>query len=440
MSAGTREVLGRVLPPSLFVAPEEEGAYVMGGRVPAAVLHPSGVEEVGAALRSVAETDAVVLPVGRGTHPPRTMQAGRFVALGTAGLAGIVDYEPADLTATVAAGTSMDALSFVLSENGQWLPVDGPRVEQRTLGGIVATGASGPLSTAYGSVRDLVLGLTVVTGDGRALKLGGRVMKNVAGFDLGKLIVGSRGTLGVIVEVTVRLFPRPEVDRVVVARGRSADMLLLARRVATAPSLPASAVLARAATTRTSAGEAALILRLHGAEATVAAEERRILGSFSGPVDRLDGDEGRAFVAKVHDAAGTGSLVLRLSALPSRLGEVLGAATEALPDAAVAADPLTGRVRMALGSGADVAGDADRSAAWAAPLTPEELAKLAERVASLGGSFVVERAPPDLMAGVRSGPRRNQALSASIKAHFDPHGVLWTEGVEGGSLAQEEAR
>jgi glycolate oxidase FAD binding subunit len=154
-------------------------------------------------------------------------------------IAGIQHFEPADLTLTAAAGTRVAEIEEALAPHGQWLPFDPPFAPRRSLGGLVASGARGPLSAAYGAPRDHVLGVTVVTGDGRVLELGGRVMKNVAGFDMVKLWVGSRGTLGVVVSATVRVFPTPEVDRALVLADRPVDELVrVGRLVATAPVAP----------------------------------------------------------------------------------------------------------------------------------------------------------------------------------------------------------
>ena len=141
--------------------------------------------------------------------------------ISTARLNGIEIYEPADLTLTARSGTSLVDIAAELRSHSQWLPFDPPRLLDRTLGGFVATGQSGPLWMGYGELRNHVLGMTIVSGDGRLLKLGGRVMKNVAGFDLLKPIVGSHGRFGVITSVSIRAFPVPAVERVLVLRADS---------------------------------------------------------------------------------------------------------------------------------------------------------------------------------------------------------------------------
>ncbi|MBT8337075.1 MAG: FAD-binding protein [Gemmatimonadetes bacterium] len=141
-------------------------------------------------------------------------------------LSGIEHYEPADLTLTAGAGTSLESISARTAAAGQWLPIDGPGLDEATLGAVAAAGVHGTLWSGFGAMRDLVLGLTVVTGDGRVLRLGGRVVKNVAGFDLVRLMIGSRGALGVIASVTVRLYPRPAAERWWMMRASRPEDLL----------------------------------------------------------------------------------------------------------------------------------------------------------------------------------------------------------------------
>jgi len=176
---------------------------------------PSNAEETAALLRVAREEGWRVLPIGRRRGRALLPSAeGADLWIGSDRRSGIVEYEPSDLTIRVGAGTELFALDEVLAGEGQWLPLDPPGGRLSTLGGVVATGAAGPLATAFGGPRDLVLGLTLVDGAARVLGLGGRVVKNVAGFDLVRLSTGSRGRLGVIDEVSMRLYPRPRGDRI----------------------------------------------------------------------------------------------------------------------------------------------------------------------------------------------------------------------------------
>ncbi|MEO8426035.1 MAG: FAD-binding oxidoreductase [Verrucomicrobiota bacterium] len=130
----------------------------------------------------------------------------------------IIEHIPEDMTVTVESGMTLAALQSALAERGQWLPVDPPHPERLTIESLLSLDQNGPRRCGYGTVRDYLIGLKVVLADGRLIKAGGKVVKNVAGYDLCKLFVGARGTLGVIVEATFKLRPLPEAEEFVQAR------------------------------------------------------------------------------------------------------------------------------------------------------------------------------------------------------------------------------
>lgn len=149
--------------------------------------------------------------------------------LSTQSLSGIIDYRPEELVVTAWAGTSLDELTGVLAEKGQMMPFDPPRFGAAgTFGGALASGLSGPARPWRGSVRDAVLGVEIVNGRGERLRFGGSVMKNVAGYDVSRLMTGARGTLGVILSASVRLLPIPQAEetRSVACDAREAGRLL----------------------------------------------------------------------------------------------------------------------------------------------------------------------------------------------------------------------
>src|SRR5690242_19679969 len=163
-------------------------------------------------VRDAADRRVLLRVAGRGTW----LNAGRPVAaseaISTRELTGITEYVPGDLTLTARAGTTLEEIQQATTVHDQWLAVDPHGSDEGTLGATIATASSGPLATAFGTPRDLTLGLEFVTGDGIVVRGGGRVVKNVAGFDLTRLVTGSWGTLGVITEATVRLHARPQAD------------------------------------------------------------------------------------------------------------------------------------------------------------------------------------------------------------------------------------
>ncbi len=165
---------------------------------------PSSIAELIEAVRATPK----LLAVGAGTKPRLATAEG--VKLSTRGLSGIVEYEPTEFTFTALAGTQVGEIVAALAERGQYMPFDPICVEAgATLGGTVSAGLSGPGRFRYGGVRDFILGVRFVDGAGRLLRMGGKVVKNAAGFDLPKFFVGSLGRFGVLAEITFKVFPRP---------------------------------------------------------------------------------------------------------------------------------------------------------------------------------------------------------------------------------------
>ena len=178
--------------------------------MPTALTRPASIAEVQAAVRA-APPGARILARGRGTKPPLSTPPEGAVALDVSGLSGIIEYEPGEFTFTALAGTPIAEIAAALAEHGQFLPFDPPLVEAgATLGGTVAAGLSGPGRYRYGGVRDFILGVRYVDGAGEVVRTGGKVVKNAAGFDISKLMVGSLGALGVLVELSFKVFPKPE--------------------------------------------------------------------------------------------------------------------------------------------------------------------------------------------------------------------------------------
>jgi glycolate oxidase FAD binding subunit len=184
--------------------------FAVDGKVPGCAVFPSKPEQVAAVLRYASEQQLALIVRGNGTkllmgNLPRRYEVG----LSMRELNRVSHYEPADLTISAEAGMTFGEFQNLVGRDGLWLPLDPRGGEKSTLGGIIAANAAGPLRQNFGGPRDMVLGLKIATPDGKIVKTGGRVVKNVAGYDLGKLLTGSCGTLGAIVEASVKLFPKP---------------------------------------------------------------------------------------------------------------------------------------------------------------------------------------------------------------------------------------
>jgi glycolate dehydrogenase FAD-binding subunit len=400
------ESLGDLLPLEALAPAGDPATPAQPGLRPDFIVRPGSTEEV-ASVMSWASADGVgVLPVGSGRRADPVRRSGPYIVLSTERLAGIDVYEPADLTFTARAGTTLATIDDALRAHGQWIPFDPPHVPERSLGGLVAVGESGPLWTGYGELRNHVLGMTVVTGDGRILELGGRVVKNVAGYDLVRPMVGSRGTLAVVTSVCVRAFPEPAVDRVVVLRGESfAKLVAHARAVGTAPVLPASSVIVDRM--EALGGAAALLVRLHGARATVDADQAVLERHMGVELETAPAPGDVVLAARDHGA--DAPVILVASALPSRLAEVVSA-LDRLGPSAVAVDAYAARLRVGV-----------------AGLDSEAIGDARESIERLGGAMRVTRLPDAAWPeGLDSESSADEAdLTARLEKAFDPSGVLW---------------
>jgi glycolate dehydrogenase FAD-binding subunit len=211
MTAPLLRSFAEIVGPAHCLGGADRAPYVVDGRTPCGVVFPGSAEEVARVVRAAAQGGVPVVPWGGGTQiargaPPR--DGALVVSLRR--LDRVLEHEPGDLTATAEAGITLDALQAALGTRGQWLPLDPPAPGATTLGGVLAVTAAGPRRHGYGTARDLVIGIRVVAADGQLVRAGGKVVKNVAGYDLVKLYIGSFGTLGIIVDATLKLRPRPE--------------------------------------------------------------------------------------------------------------------------------------------------------------------------------------------------------------------------------------
>ncbi len=238
-------------------------------------VSPASIDETSEVMKLAASEGWSVVPGGSGTWLDVGNQLGPVnLILSTTRLQGVVEHEPKDLVASAAPGYHLNAFNETLNRGGQWLPLDPPDDGRATLGGVVATAVGGAQQTGYGSPRTFVIGMKVVLADGKVCKAGGRVVKNVAGYDLCKLFTGSYGTLGIICEVTFKLRPRPAKETTISAGGSLASVFAAAWSVYKAGLFPVAIELVSAGlSTRggavTSPGEVQLLIRFAGIEKTV---------------------------------------------------------------------------------------------------------------------------------------------------------------------------
>jgi glycolate oxidase FAD binding subunit len=310
----------------------------------------------------------------------------------TTGMAAVVEHAAGDLIVHAQAGITLAALQQAVAPAGQRLALDPPH--PGTLGGLIATAGSGPLRYSHGAVRDLLIGITIVRADGMVAKAGGKVVKNVAGYDLGKLLAGSWGTLGVITEAIFRLHPLPAASRWVVAPA--ADPHTLVQAVVHSQTVPSAVELDRPAD-----GPATLAVLVEGTEAGVAARVaalRDLLGAGAAVQDTAPGWWGQVPV---------GDTLLKLTHEIAGLPTLLDAL-----DAATARHGVRAAVRGSAGVGilhATLPGDAALVGGVVAELRAASAAWSGDVVALDGPSGV------DLW-----GPVRGLDLMRRVKDQFDP--------------------
>ena len=341
----------------------------------------------------------------------------------------IVEYEPANLTVTVEAGITMSALQKALAVHQQFLPLDPPQPSRATLGGVIATNAYGPLRLRYGTVRDWLIGTRVVLADGTIVRGGGKVVKNVAGYDLPKLFVGSHGTLAVIAEATFKLTPLPPVSCTLIATAGGPDTLsaALAGLLRWTP-LPNAAEMLAPPLARNvypdSPEDAYLFLvQVAGSAATVDRQMRdaAALCQINNLTVReaLTGEAELAVWARIRELpaalAGAGALVAELRLLPSQLG----AALKDLPALAVRHDAecvCFTRAGQSVWAALQAEGDA-------LPALVDELRTWA---AARDGYLVVQRVPAAQKGDIDIwGPVRTDfPIMLKLKEQFDPQNLL----------------
>ena len=365
-------------------------------------------------------TEAELAEAIRGANGPLSVRGGGTRGLGraapgevleTGGITGITLYEPGALTLVARAGTPLAEVEAALAAEGQRLPFEVPDMRgllgtagASTIGGVVAANASGPRRVQAGACRDSLIGVRFVDGAGTVVKNGGRVMKNVTGYDLVKLLAGSRGTLGVLTEVSFKVLPAPAAEATLVARGLdpAAAVAAMARALGSPYEVTGAAHL-------DAGGDAQTLLRIEGMEGSVAYRRGALLDRMGAGWDVVAAEESRALWAGVRDVAplaGRAGAVWRIAVTPSDAPAVL-AALRAAGDAVPAVIDWGGALIWALTTGTDAAA-------------------LRATVAARGGHATLWRPGPGTEGApaFHPEPAPLAALSAGLRARFDPRGIL----------------
>lgn len=406
----------------------------LDGVRPGVVVSPADGKEAAEVLLAAAREGWALLVLGRGHlrglgNPPRRAD----FWLSTERLTGVPEYEPADLTAAVQSGVTLGALNARLAENHQTLPWDAPGGPDRTMGGIAAVGKTGPLRLGFGQPRDWILGIEVATLEGKLIRAGGRVVKNVAGYDLTKLFVGSLGTLGVITELNVKVRPQPATELTTIASSPDASALWsLARKIRESHAQPVAIEIVSPEVIRWAGVEVVsrdehLCVRFAG-EDTDVRHQALLVESFASELgisalEQLAGAHVTSLWRGIADLTlqDCVQIALRLSVPPSCLEETAKAARQSLAvhmeEVASSAGPGTGTLLIALGGVVNEG--------RIAVLVPE-ITNLREKCRTNGGSLVIERAPLELKQriDVWGEVGSTEPLMRRMKKLFDPKGQL----------------
>ena len=453
--------LGLSLPQSLErslgqdgIVPEERlGGYSIDGVIPRVALRPSHRDEIMEIVRFAAEQGLAVQPWGGGTQSGLGNIPLRYdVALDLSRFNRVLDYQPADLTATVEAGISLDMFQRALSSGGKTLPVEAPLSDRATIGGVLAANSSGPIRSSFGLPRDWLIGISVMSSTGMETKSGGKVVKNVTGYDLGKLYAGSLGTLGVIVEVTFKLNPLPQRTAALTARFKSWSAAMQA-----AKELNGQVYAPQGMQVLDGVAERFMTSAPDATNDGMGTEEALLVAFFSGRLGAVrrqlseagnmlrDGD---ASVRQVTDQTEAGhhlraatdlgwsqgreaSLVLKASVPPSSVANMQGSlegkfggaieSSSGVPEPGVVVDPAFGLVRLFWWLDRDKrASEAGVSALAGAVNSVREIAK------GNDGSLVVERAPLAVkqQVDVWGDNPEGAEIMYRIKQNLDPAGIF----------------
>lgn len=390
---------------------------------------PRDVEQAAELVRLAGREGLALVPLGAGTKLGETAPPERVdFMLSTRHLAGVLSHEPADGTVAARAGTPMDVLARVVQEGGHWLTPDVPRPASSTLGGVLAAGQSGSDRLRFGPSRDHVLGMTVLLADGAVTRTGGQLVKNVTGYDLHRLYWGSHGTLCVILEAALRLFPLPEERIVLVQEYAARGEALAGARSVLAATPRAWSV--RVDERRGEPRPWSLFVQVAGkreAARREAAAVQRVLGAARA----LVGDDAHAFAEGVRDRTRPEEAArLAVGCRPSRVERVLDELDRTAPAAGfaleLALEPALARVEASVTPVPAPGGAPSDLAAF--------VRDLRDGLREARATVRVERAPAEVMRAVDPFglPAPGLDLMRRLRAAIDPTGVFATGRFHGG--------
>ena len=443
MTSAPPQQLIDLLGADAVLPPERLPEYAIDGLTPQVVVRPDNRRAIAEVLGWATATGHTVAPRGGGTklglgNSPRQID----VVLDLSRYRRVIDYQPADLTATVETGISLAALRQELAQSGQLVALESPLAERATIGGILATAASGPLRLAYGLAREWLIGVSVIAPDGMETKAGGRVVKNVTGYDLNKLYTGSLGTLGVLVEATFKLSARPTAAPGLLAAFPSLQEGIAASRAALSQATAPQAILVvnPPVIARLSLPESpelnqvpALVIaffqgRPRGVQRRVDESTRLLLARGAGQVQPLDTGSSELTRQNLTDLGWSPetapTLGIKVSLSPTAVGQLVTALLALHPPGGGSGTP---------GVVADAGFGSVHLYWWPDALSLDDAASILQTIAQvremayhLGGTAVVEHCPPTVKQRIDVWGETSGSLEIMrrLKKNFDPQGVL----------------
>jgi glycolate oxidase FAD binding subunit len=391
-----------------------------------AVGFPRDIAELSEMMRLASGERWRVIPAGAGTWLEMGANPAQFdLVVSTAKMNRTLEYEPADLTATLEAGAPLAAFNRTAAEDRQFIPLDPFGDERSTIGGVIATASSGPLRCAYGTPRDWLIGVAVVHADGQITHAGGKVVKNVAGYDLCKLYAGSFGTLAVIAEASFKLRALPSCEKTVVFYSRDAESLCsLVALITDSDVQPAAMELVSPyddAAPPLDAEHFALGLKFLNEDETIdwQIEEAARLGSGFRRTTLGETEASEFWRAyRESETSPQAKLILKLSALPADLNALIADINRAAPRTPLRAHAANGVVRMRCGAPKF---DGLKTEQWL-----DRLAEMRRMAQARGGQMLILRAPDEIKSQIdvwgEVGPGRG--LMRALKEKFDPEALL----------------
>lgn len=430
----------------VLTGPEEIASRQVDGFSPSAVIHPADAAQIAEVLRYAGAEKLAVIPCGGGTKLGIGSPPARYdIALDLSRMNRVLAYDPQDLTLGVEPGMRIADLLRVLAEQKQFLPLVVPFLERATIGGIVSANSSSPLRQAYGGIRDFCLGMEFVTGEGIQAKSGGRVVKNVTGYDLHKLLIGSLGTLGVITRVNFRTFPLLPAQGTFVAAFSSAELVfqfcgaitrsaLTPQMVEIADPGASDVIFSAGATPRIEPRKWSVIVSAAGQPAVVDRYARELghmaVAAKADEFAPLGDSEAPEVLARIREfprlilEAVPPAAIFRIGVLPTAMAGLLGELN------ALAAQERVDFISLTRAAGIVYAAilpkEGDAAAVTSISKAVQEVFRACGK-SEFNASAMLEWCPPEVKSaagGVWGASRPDFELMRRVKNSFDPNGVL----------------